>query len=167
MKLYLKHNIPGGIRHYILDTRTLAPKRPGYLLFPTKCEEDIPDEDGKLLMDQNPDQLSVHPLKKIGQKKQEVILEKTGLEQPEIIEDDTPDVPSGLLEEEEYMEEDEIVKILNELSTTDFSKLDKHQVSAYARHLNVKIPVTMKHQKRIEILEARCEELTKRFIDKE
>lgn len=70
MKLFLTTHVPAGQKVNVVDPVTMKIKQPGYLLFPDKCDEDIPDDDAKVILRQNPEAISDKPMSKTAIQKQ-------------------------------------------------------------------------------------------------
>ena len=167
MELYLKTNIPEGQRHCVVDEVTLKKIRPGYLIFPTKCLNDIPTKDAEVLLRQNDHILSKKPMsdvqiKKEGEAKRPAYPpDHISRKQAETEASPEELAPSGLLDEQ-FVVDDEVIGVLQKIAKMDadeYGKLKPKQIHDFAATLGLKLPANLTKEVKLARLNDRCAEL--------
>lgn len=160
-KLYLKNNIPWGQRVYLMDPANQFKKlRPGYLLFPHKCDVNIPEDVAERLLEQDGHILSTEPTK---------------FKEAPAATVTSPDHKTRQLAKEEVPDEEQpidtaIFRVLSEIaaySEAGFLNITPKQINDYSAILNVKNAPTQKKHVRLRILAERARELANRLEDDE
>lgn len=165
--IYLKQNVVSGQRHFVMDPRNLKKKRPGYLLFPTKCLKPIPDEDAELLLEQNVNCLSTTPLKvkddtpivgevtgiNLGPKKNNFYKDTEEYKKPQ---------PNQVTGKSEFVIDEDVTKALTDLakmSDQEFKALSGKDITEYGTVLGITFKKGMKKDQMLRKINARCKEL--------
>ena len=148
MKLYLKRNLPEGQRHCVVDPVTGQIKYPGYLLFPDKCINEIPDNDAERLLEQDGHIISKEPndFENFSSNSTVITMETIG--------------PKD--EPEEFVIDEIVIGTLQQIagmSSEEFKGLSKGEITSYGHDLGVAIPVNIKKAERLRVLDNRCKEL--------
>lgn len=190
MKLYLKRNQPQGRRFCVVDKQTYQKKRPGYIIFPHKAEIEIPENDAKILLDQDPHLLDTKPLKvkslsekqvleidntiesideniaKLQAKKDELLLQKDQDENKNIQGATSftsrSEASKYSVGDDEFIIDEDVIKVVHELAEMEnFNNLKSKELVRYGKKLGVEIPITVKNEEKIKMLNERCEEIVK------
>ena len=146
MKLYLKRNLPEGQRHCVVDPVTGQIKYPGYLLFPDKCINEIPDNDAERLLEQDGHIISKEPndFENFSSNSTVITMETVG----------------PIDESEEFVIDETVIATLQEIagiSSQEFKKLGNKEITNYGHILGVAIPMNIKKVERLELLNKRCQ----------
>ena len=142
MKLYLKVNLPEGKRVRLIDTATRKIDQRGtFHLYPTESTE-VPNAIAEKLLNQDGHLVSKEPF----------------VEAPQ---DDVPlevEISPKTLDEQK---EKSYTAVLKSLAEIDFKVLSPQQIVRWGKALGTLIPITATKQVKIQMLEDRCEELSK------
>lgn len=146
MKLYLKSDF--NKQRLIGYQYGGGRKFKGYMLYPDKCPEDIPDKHAKIILKQNGHIVSTEPF-------------KTKKSQPK-------DPVVELVSEPEYdpLTEDDVDMVLQEMASKALNVMNEgakgmkaREIREIGKTLGVSISPTIKREKQIEAVKKRCEEV--------
>lgn len=159
MKLFLNVWIPQGQRHYVMDPVTLKKQRPGYILFPDKCIKDIPEKDANHFLE-NVHTISDKPMK-APENAEDIDLPPTDFRtRKEAVQMLKKPEPKNLVDDVLFSVDENVIEKLMKLADKDFSKLSRNEVTDYGKSLGISIPVNIKKNERLAMLDDRCKELT-------
>lgn len=181
-ELFLKVYIPEGQRHCVLDETNFKKIRPGYLLFADKCLTPIKDEHAEALLRQNPHVIAEKPMSKSAIEKAQENMPRPAytpdhVSKKILVHDEEVDAETSLeidsskkkstsktfIIEKSDVEINTDVKLaleaLAKMSDDEYAKLPPKDVREYALTLGLKIPVTVKKEEALKVLNGRAAEL--------